>query len=97
MISNFLAIQLWLKLLFRLLCRYGPGSILVAFASGIVKLVSTLESTMGQQQAQLQLPGSCTSAAFCKATSKMAVGGISVVLLPFERHMDQRIQLSARC
>ena len=55
---------------------------MVAFEPGIVKLVSTLESTMGQQQAQLKLPGNCTSAAFCKATSKMAVGGTSVVLLP---------------
>jgi hypothetical protein len=54
----------------------------VVFESGLVKLVSTLESTMGHQQAQLQLPSSCKSATFCKATSKLAVSALSVVQLP---------------
>lgn len=60
-------------------CRLGAGSMLVALKSGVLKLISTLESSMGVQQATLQLSGPSSAVSACRDVSKVAVASESYV------------------
>lgn len=66
-------------LMFLLSCRIGPSILLVAFKSGCLKLVSTLESSMGMQHSLLQLPGPTSAVAACREVSRIAVASASQV------------------
>lgn len=56
----------------------------VAFKSRVMKLLSTLESSMGTQHATLELPGPTSAVAVCRDISRVAVASATQVRQPLQ-------------